>query len=70
MKEHRRRMETAEMHFLRVVMGYRMIDHKHNKDIKYWRTVKNRYQHRNKKLSKEIARTFGKNAVQFIVLSK
>jgi hypothetical protein len=28
-----RRTDKAEMHFLRVVTGYRMMAHKHNEDI-------------------------------------
>jgi hypothetical protein len=32
-------METLEMHFLRAVAGYRMTDHKHNKNREeLWKT--------------------------------
>jgi hypothetical protein len=33
-QEQMRRMETAEMSFLRPVAGYRIIDHKHNENIR------------------------------------
>jgi hypothetical protein len=34
MKNQMRRLQTAEMHFLRAVAGYRMREHKRNEDIR------------------------------------
>jgi hypothetical protein len=33
-KDKKRRMEAAEMRFLRSVAGYRLIDHRRNEDIR------------------------------------